>query len=160
MAVTLNINGEQVTTLRGPLSPLIDLLRDEMQLTGAKAVCREGFCGACTVLVDDIPKVACLLPIKFLEGKQVNTIESFDVNEQLSPLQRAFEEADAVQCGMCFPGMVMSLTGSLHRLSCDSTREEVKALMSGNICRCTGYERIVDAVMDLLNAENGEVRHV
>jgi aerobic carbon-monoxide dehydrogenase small subunit len=160
MSITLKINSEEVTTHCGPLTPLIDLLRDELQLTGAKPVCLEGFCGACTVLIDGMPRMSCLAAIGLLENKEICTIESLDKKDSLSRLQLAFEEADAVQCGMCFPGMVMSLTGNLSKLTATSTRDDVKALLSGNICRCTGYERIVDAVIEMLAIDRDEEHDV
>lgn len=152
MSICLKVNGESCAARGGPLTPLIDMLRDELYLTGVKPVCREGFCGACTVLVDDKPTLSCLTPIGTLGEREVVTVESLAAGGQLSAVQAALEEHDAVQCGMCFPGMVMALTGFLARVP-GATREEIKSALSGNICRCTGYERIVDAALSLATAK-------
>ncbi|MDB5826312.1 MAG: (2Fe-2S)-binding protein [Variovorax sp.] len=148
MSISLHINGEERHSNSAPLTPLADVLRDEFFLTGAKTVCREGFCGACTVWLDGKPAMSCLVPVGMAAGREVLTIESQAPDDVLSPLQQAFEQHDAVQCGMCFPGMVMSLTSFLAQTP-DPSREQVKAALSGNICRCTGYERIVDAAMSV-----------
>jgi carbon-monoxide dehydrogenase small subunit len=142
----LMVNGEEKASDAPPLTPLLDVLRDEFALTGAKAVCREGFCGACTVFIDDEPVVSCLTPIACVEGRAVTTVEGMSRGRSLSPVQQAFEDLDAVQCGMCFPGMVMTLTAFLRGNS-DPTPAEVKAALAGNVCRCTGYERIVEAAL-------------
>jgi len=148
MSLRLNINGEDRLSASDPLTPLVDVLRDEFFLTGAKVVCREGFCGACTVLLDGRPVMSCLMPVGLADGCAVLTVESLAQDDVLSPLQRAMEEHDAVQCGMCFPGMLMSLTSFLDQ-NPNPTREDIKAALVGNICRCTGYERIVDAALSL-----------
>jgi aerobic carbon-monoxide dehydrogenase small subunit len=146
MPVLLKINGEHRTSLSDPMTPLVDVLRDEFFLTGAKVVCREGFCGACTVLLDGRPIASCLAPVGLAAHGEVATVESLAREGVLSPLQQAMEDADAVQCGMCFPGMLMTLTSFLARAK-RPTREDVKEALVGNVCRCTGYERIVDAAL-------------
>ena len=151
MSLRLNINGEDRLSASDPLTPLVDVLRDEFFLTGAKVVCREGFCGACTVLLDGRPVMSCLMPVGLADGCAVLTVESLALDGVLSPLQRAMEQHDAVQCGMCFPGMLMSLTSFLER-NPNPTREDIKAALVGNICRCTGYERIVDAAVSLASS--------
>jgi aerobic carbon-monoxide dehydrogenase small subunit len=148
MPLQLTINGEERTAISDPLTPLVDVLRDEFSLTGAKIVCREGFCGACMVLIDGKPAVSCLLPAGLAEGRDIRTVESLSAGGDLSPLQRALEEHDVVQCGMCFPGIVISLTGYLAHTN-NPDREGMKAALVGNICRCTGYERVVDAALSL-----------
>lgn len=153
MTVTFQLNGERCRFHDDPMTPLLDVLRRETFLTGAKAVCREGFCGACTVHVDGEPVMSCLKPVGLVSGCSVTTIEGLSSGDQaLHPLQAAFEAADVVQCGMCFPGMVMSLSAFV-RDNPVATRPQIKAAMSGNICRCTGYERIVDAVADHLERQ-------
>ncbi len=150
MTVTLRINGSTCRFNGDPMTPLVNFLRNERFLTGTKAVCREGFCGACTVHVDGEAVMSCLQPIGLLDGASVTSIEAMSTGDgPLHPLQAAFEAADAVQCGMCFPGMVMSLSHFL-RDHPDASRADVKAAMVGNICRCTGYERIIDAVMGVI----------
>lgn len=154
MTFSLKINGEVHVTARDPLTPLVDILRDDLALTGAKAVCREGFCGACTVLMDNRPVMSCLLPIASAAGRDIRTIEAFSADGELSPLQKTFEEHDVVQCGMCFPGMVVTLT-CLLASNPEPTRDEVKQALVGNICRCTGYERIIDAILARAPAMRG-----
>lgn len=155
MSLHLNINGEDRLSLNDPLTPLVDVLRDEFFLTGAKAVCREGFCGACTVWLDGLPVMSCLLPAGMAVDRAVCTVESLASGETLSPLQRAMEEYDAVQCGMCFPGVLMSLTSLLARTPSPS-REDIRMSLVGNICRCTGYERMIDAALSLAQASESE----
>jgi carbon-monoxide dehydrogenase small subunit len=149
MSLRLNINGEDRVSANDPLTPLLDVLRDEFFLTGAKVVCREGFCGACTVLLDGRPVMSCLMPVGLADGCAVLTVESLAQDDALSPLQQAMKQHDAVQCGMCFPGMLMTLTSFLAR-NANPTRDDIKAALVGNICRCTGYERIVDAALSLV----------
>lgn len=150
MSVTFRLNGRNCRFAGDPMTPLIDVLRRGNFLTGAKAVCREGFCGACTIHVDGQPQMACLKPVGLVEGREISTIEGLGGgHEPLHPLQAAFLDADVVQCGMCFPGMVMSLSAFVRDRP-DADRSAIKAAMSGNICRCTGYERIVDAVLEHL----------
>ncbi len=154
MSISLTINGETHATNRDPLTPLVDVLRDDLALTGAKAVCREGFCGACTVLMDGQPVVSCLLPIASAAGRDIRTVEALSDGGELSPLQKALEQHDVVQCGMCFPGMTVALTSFLAS-NPNPTREQVKQSLVGNICRCTGYERIIDAVLAHAQAMQG-----
>ncbi len=159
MTVTLHINRSPYHFNGDPMTPLVDILRQERFLTGTKAVCREGFCGACTVSVDGEAIMSCLRPVGLLDGAQVLSIEAMTTGDgPLHPLQAAFEAADVVQCGMCFPGMVMSLAPFL-RDNPAASRDDVKSAMVGNICRCTGYERIIDAVMDYLGQPAEEYVH-
>lgn len=146
MPIRMKINGEERSSGVSPMVPLVDLLRDEFHLTGAKPVCREGFCGACMVLIDGTPTLSCLTPSALAEGRDVRTIEGLSAGGMPSPLQAALEAHDAVQCGMCFPGMVVTLTEFLARTERPS-RDDVRAALTGNICRCTGYERIIDAAL-------------
>ncbi len=148
MTLYLNINGDERSFHGDPITPLIDVLRDTMLLTGAKAVCREGFCGACTVLIDGVPTPSCLKPAGLATGCHITTIEGMGEDGELTPLQRALEDADVVQCGMCFPGMVMTL-GPFLQENPHPSRDEIKQAMVGNICRCTGYERIIDAILSM-----------
>ncbi|GGE07537.1 (2Fe-2S)-binding protein [Aureimonas endophytica] len=150
MVLHLTVNGEARTSDAPPLTPLIDLLRDEFHLTGAKPVCREGFCGACTVLVDGVPTLSCLTPAALATG-EIQTIEGLAAPGALTPVQAALETHEAVQCGMCFPGMVLTLT-HLFAEEPRPARETIRAALAGNICRCTGYERIVEAAVALASA--------
>ncbi|MDF2618531.1 MAG: (2Fe-2S)-binding domain protein [Xanthobacteraceae bacterium] len=148
MPIEMTVNGEARRSAADPMTPLIDVLRDEFHLTGAKPVCREGFCGACTVLVDGEPLVACLTPAALVEGREIRTVEGLSAGGRLNPLQTRLVEHDAVQCGMCFPGMVVTLTHFLAQTPRPS-RDQVRAALTGNACRCTGYERIVAAALDV-----------
>ena len=155
MSVKLTVNGHPRTFFGDPRTPLLDVIRDDFRLTGSKAVCREGFCGCCTVYVNGVPSASCLQPVGGLDGTEITTIEGLGSVEKLNSVQQAFEDFDVVQCGMCFPGLVMTLTKFLEGNPTPS-RIEVKYAMIGNICRCTGYERIVDAVMSLQGQGPGE----
>ncbi len=157
MGVDFTLNGKPRSFAGDPRTSLLHALRDDFRLTGAKDVCGEGFCGACIIYVDGEPKTSCLLPVGALQGTEITTIEGIGNVDTLNPVQQAFIDFDVVQCGMCFPGMVMTLTHYLKDNPRPS-RAEVKAALTGNICRCTGYERIIDAVMSLHNSASGEVR--
>ena len=148
MPIELTLNGETITLEIDPRTPLLDVLRDRQRLTGAKAVCREGFCGACTVHIDGEAVPSCLRPIGLLHGCSIVTIEGLASPGTLNRVQQAFIDHDVVQCGMCFPGMVMTLTDFLAREP-NPDRDQIKASLVGNICRCTGYERIIDAVLSI-----------
>jgi len=148
MATSFELNGETVSYHGDPRTPLLRVLRDSFRLTGAKDVCGEGFCGACIVHVDGKAVPSCLQPVGLVAESSIVTIEGFAEPDAPHALQNAFEELDVVQCGMCFPGMVMSLAKLLEE-NPSPTREQIKHSLVGNICRCTGYERIVDAVLSL-----------
>lgn len=146
MVLSLTVNGDRLSSAADPLTPLVDVLREDFHLTGAKPVCREGFCGACMVLVDGAPTLSCLMPAALAENCEICTVEGLALDGTLTPIQAALEACDAVQCGMCFPGMVVTLT---HLLSSKpgAARDDIRSALTGNICRCTGYERIVDAAL-------------
>lgn len=152
MTLQLHLNGETRASRAAPMTPLLDVLRDEFHLTGAKPVCREGFCGACLVLIDGAPTLSCLTPAGLCEEAAIRTVEGLAPSGALSRVQQALEDADAVQCGMCFPGMVVTLT-HLVEAGEPLDRDAVRHALVGNICRCTGYERIVDAAISLTRAE-------
>ena len=151
MPIHMTVNGESRRSLADPMTPLVDVLREEFHLTGAKPVCREGFCGACTVQLDGEPVVSCLTPAGLAEGCEIRTIEGLSAGGRLNPIQAKLAEHDAVQCGMCFPGMVVTLTHFLTQTPRPS-RDQVRAALTGNACRCTGYERIVAAALDAAGA--------
>lgn len=159
MAITLKINGENRQFHGDPRTPLVDVLRNDLRMTGTKSVCRGGFCGACTVMVDGAPIPSCQRPVGLIGDAEIVTIEGVSPPGDLNPVQRVFLEHDVVQCGMCFPGMVITLTDFLMRNPAPD-REEVKEALSGNMCRCTGYERIIDAVMSLSDIADGSAREV
>ncbi len=124
---------------------LIDFLREDLGLTGTKSGCGEGDCGACTVLVDGVSVNSCLYPALLASGKRITTIEGLEADGQLSDLQRSFVEHGAIQCGFCSPGMLMSAQALLLK-NPQPTEEEIRRGISGNLCRCTGYQQIVDAI--------------
>lgn len=140
------LNGFEVEAEVETHKMLLDLLRDHFELTGTKEGCGQGECGACTVLVDGVSVNACLFPAMEVEGRTVTTIEGL-IGEggKLHPIQEAFVEAGAVQCGFCMPGMVMSAKALLDE-NPEPTEEEVRRGISGNLCRCTGYVQIVEAI--------------
>jgi aerobic-type carbon monoxide dehydrogenase small subunit (CoxS/CutS family) len=142
-ALKLSVNGEQ-RELQAPLgATLLAVLRDALQLTGAKRGCNQGVCGACTVLLDATPVRACLTLAHTCEGREISTIEG--ASGTAEALQRAFEEINAVQCGFCTPGMILTASALLDAHP-GASAEEIRAALSGNLCRCTGYRKIVDAV--------------
>lgn len=141
----LVVNGHRRTSSSDPGRPLLYVLREEFDLTGAKYGCGEGQCGACTVLLDGVPVRSCITPVRVAQGKQITTIEGLEQDGQLHPLQAAFIQTDAMQCGYCTPGMIMSATGLLHKTP-HPDEAEIKHAMQGNICRCGTYSRIIQAV--------------
>jgi len=143
--VKLNINTKDVQVEAPPERMLLWVLRDELDLTGAKYGCGEGQCGACTVLADGVAVRSCVIPVKSAVGKKIVTIEGLEQNGQLHPVQQAFLDTGAFQCGYCTPGMVMSAVSLLAKAP-NPTDAEVKRGMNGNICRCGTYPRIVQAV--------------
>jgi CO/xanthine dehydrogenase Mo-binding subunit/aerobic-type carbon monoxide dehydrogenase small subunit (CoxS/CutS family) len=146
MELSFVLNGEEVTLEVDPARPLLDVLRQDLGLTGTKQGCdHEGECGACTVLLDGKPVRSCLTPAGKAAGRAVVTVEGLSGPDGLHPLQEAFIEVGAVQCGYCTPGMLMTSKALLDRLP-DPSREEIVAALAGNLCRCTGYKRIVEAV--------------
>ena len=144
--VELTVNGAERQMLVPPGATLLDVLR-EQGLTGTRRGCDQGACGACTVLVDGRPMMACLLPVETIEGARVRTIEGLAPAAGLHPIQEAFLEGFATQCGFCTPGMIMATAGLLADNPAP-TREDAVRAISGNICRCTGYAAIIDAVLD------------
>ena len=145
-ALTLNVNGENRQLLVEPFYSLLDCLRDEAQLTGAKKGCDEGDCGACTVLMDGQPVTSCLVLAHSSHDAAITTIEGLATVDSLSPVQKAFVEHGGLQCGFCIPGLIMSATGFLQS-NANPTEEDVRFAIGGNLCRCTGYARVVEAVM-------------
>jgi len=143
--IHLTVNGEEHATTVEDRSTLLDVLRDKLFLTGTKEGCGTGECGACTVLIDGKPVLACLMLAINASGKKITTIEGLAVDGKLSPLQQAFVEFGAVQCGFCSPGMILSATALLAENPAPS-REEVQKALEGNLCRCTGYNKIVEAI--------------
>lgn len=152
MKVEFLLNGKKISIEAEPHWTLLDVLRDHLHLTGTKKGCETGECGACTVLVDGKNVNSCLMLIGHVEGKEVTTIEGLQNNGKLHPIQKAFAEKGAVQCGYCTPGMIMSVKALLDE-NPKPTREEIKTAIAGNLCRCTGYEQIIEAVQSVEEEE-------
>ena len=144
-SLTMRLNSEEVTIEVRPDALLVDVLRDQLELKGTKEACGEGECGACTVLLDGEPVTSCLVPALKAQGREVMTVEGLASGGELHPLQKAFIEHGAVQCGYCTAGMLMSAKALLDR-NPHPTGEEVKEAISGNLCRCTGYVKIIEAI--------------
>lgn len=142
---SLTVNGQSRQVLTDPERPLLDVLREELQLTGPKYGCGEGQCGACTVLIDGKREHSCVLVMKDAAGKSVTTIEGLSDGDKLHPVQQAFLEESAMQCGFCTPGMIVSAAALLKEKPKPSD-EEILSWMNGNICRCCGYPKILKAV--------------
>ena len=143
--IELRVNGQSFTVLVKPQDLLVDVLRDQLGLTGTKKGCGTGECGACTILLDGKPINSCLMPALRARNKDIITIEGLGTPEHLHPLQQAFIENAAVQCGFCAPGMLLSAKALLDA-NAHPTETEIRQAISGNLCRCTGYAKIVQAV--------------
>jgi len=151
--VKLNVNGNPYDVMVAPNETLADAVRRKLRLTGTKISCNQGDCGACTMLIDGKSELSCLTLAVACEGKEIRTIEGLETNGELDPVQRAILEKQGVQCGFCTPGIIMSARGLLDE-NPNPTREEIKRGLSGNLCRCTGYSKIIAAVESVVNAEN------
>lgn len=143
--VSATVNGDNVEFLCEPRQTLLEVLRDTLEMTGTKEGCSNGNCGACTVIMDGEPVVSCLVLAMEAEGSKLETIEGLGQNGELDALQQAFLEEAALQCGICTPGFIMQAE-SLLRRNPNPTEEEIRFYLAGNLCRCTGYDKIVRAV--------------
>ena len=152
--VALTVNGEKVSKLIEPRLSLVDFLRNELELTGSHIGCEHGVCGACTVRVNGEIVRGCLMLAVQANGGEVETIEGASDSGKIDDLQKAFNERNALQCGFCTPGMLMTTT-ELLATNPDPSREEIREYLSGNYCRCTGYEAIVDAIETVAQERKG-----
>lgn len=147
-SLTLIVNNETYEIITAPNRTLLEVLRDELHFTGAKEGCGEGVCGSCTVLIDGQPARSCLTLAAAVEGKSITTIEGLAQGDQLHPVQEAFVNHHAIQCGFCSPGMILTAYALLQE-NPQASEEEIRRALSGNTCRCTGYAKIVEAVQSL-----------
>jgi carbon-monoxide dehydrogenase small subunit len=153
----LTVNGVETDISSPPLTPLLHVLRDELEITSPKAGCQQGGCGTCTVLVDGEPRRSCLTAVAAVDGASITTVEGLGDHESLSPVQAAFHNHYAAQCGFCTPGMILAATALIDRKRRPVSRDDVLEALGGHYCRCTGYVKIVEAVMA---ASRGEMRPV
>nr|WP_316795379.1 2Fe-2S iron-sulfur cluster-binding protein [Pedobacter agri] len=154
-AVNIKVNGEEKTLYVQPWVSLLDGLRDHLDLTGTKKGCDHGQCGACTIICDDKRILSCLTLAVMKNGSEITTVEGIAHGEELHPIQQAFIDYDAFQCGYCTPGQLCSAIGLIKEGKANS-REEVKELMSGNLCRCGANIGIIDAIMQVKDGGNNE----
>ena len=145
LKISFTLNGAARTLVVAPSASVLTVLRDDFDLTAAKLACGEGECGACTIIVDGASVCSCILYAADLDGRVVETVEGLDADEALDPVQAAFIEIGAVQCGYCTPGMVMQIKHLLAE-NPDPDEDAIRRGLEGNICRCTGYSKIIDAV--------------
>lgn len=155
--MNLIVNGMEREISSGPLTPLLRVLREELGITGPKAGCQQGGCGACTVLVDGEPRRACLMPSGVLEGATITTVEGLGDLDDLSDIQKAFYERYAAQCGFCTSGMMLASKALIEREGGEVDRGGVIEALAGHYCRCTGYEKIIEAVMAASRGDVGDV---
>ncbi|MCF6465454.1 (2Fe-2S)-binding protein [Clostridium sp. Cult2] len=147
------LNHEEINHYVEPNKTLLQMLRDDFDLTGTKESCGQGECGACTILLDGKPVNACLLLAVEADGREIFTIEGLSNGSELDQLQIAFISKGALQCGYCTPGMIMAAKGLLNE-NPHPTENEVKKAISGNLCRCTGYKKIIEAIMSVVEKES------
>jgi carbon-monoxide dehydrogenase small subunit len=145
--ISFTVNGEAKSTRAYPMERLLDVLRLEFGLTGAKEGCGEGECGSCSILMDGALVNSCLVPVLHAAGTSIATIEGLAVEDQLHALQEAFLQCGGAQCGICTPGMILAASHLLQTKT-EPTMEEIREGLSGNLCRCTGYSQILEAVME------------
>ena len=144
--LNVTINGKKISVDVDPSLRLVEFLRDQLYLTGTKIGCGKGECGACTIIMDGKAVTSCIIPVMRAQGAVIETIEGLEKNGKLHPLQTRFIEMGAIQCGFCTPGFIMSAKALLDK-NVNATKEEVKEALGGNICRCTGYKKIEEAVL-------------
>ena len=152
--IQFNLNGNDVSVTADPNKRLVDFLREDMGMTSVKEGCGEGECGACTIIYNGQAVTSCLMLAGQADGSTIVTLEGVSENGQLNYIQQAFVDAGAVQCGYCTPGMVLSAKALLDKKP-DATDEEIRRAMSGNLCRCTGYSKIIKAVEMARDAKGG-----
>lgn len=145
MKIQFRLNGNEIEIDVAPDRRVVDVIREDLGLTGTKESCGAGDCGSCTILVDGESRLSCMMLAAQLQGRQITTIEGVSSGEELHAVQEAFVENGSVQCGFCIPGMVLATVDLLNR-NPQPTREEIRQGLAGNLCRCTGYQKIIDGV--------------
>lgn len=153
--VSFTLNGREIDVLVKPLMTLQKLVRDQLDYTATKTGCKQGGCGSCTVLVNGQPMMSCLLPVEDVAGQEVTTLEGLTGANELHPIQEAFFEKFAIQCGYCSPGMILVAKALLDR-NPNPSRQEIIEALTGNLCRCTGYEPIIEAIEAAAQKLNGK----
>jgi carbon-monoxide dehydrogenase small subunit len=156
-AMEFVVNRKRRRVAGPPFRRLIDVLREDLGLTGTKEGCGEGECGACTVLIDGQAVNSCLIPVCQVEGRSIRTVESLGQPDALNPLQQAFLDSGGAQCGICTPGMLMTATAWIEQGGSDDA-DAIRRVLAGNLCRCTGYQHIVNAVIDAVRARKPPTR--
>ena len=151
--IKFQLNGDTVEVSDPPMARLLDVLRESMRLTGTKEGCGEGECGACTVLVDGVPINSCLVPVAQVADATVTTVEAIADDARLHPVQDAFLQYGGAQCGICTPGFIVMAAAFLEE-NASPTEDEVRDALAGNLCRCTGYQKIVDSVVKTVMGES------
>lgn len=152
MKIEFTVNGAAASVEAPPMKRLLDVLREDLRLTGTKEGCGEGECGACSVLLEGQLVNACLVPACQAAGKTVTTVEGLATEEQLHPVQSCFIRDGGAQCGICTPGMIVAAVDFLDKHPSTPSREEIREALAGNLCRCTGYQKIIDAVENAARA--------
>jgi len=155
--MNLTVNGREHEITSPPLTPLLHVLREELDITSPKAGCQQGGCGTCTVLVDGEPRRSCLTAVATVDGASITTLEGLGEAESMSAVQTAFHEHYAAQCGFCTPGMIVAATALLERVGGPVNRDDILDALGGHYCRCTGYVKIIDAVTAASRGEVGSV---
>lgn len=148
--ITLFVNDREQKVVTDPQRTLLEVLREDLKLTGTNYGCKEGLCGACTVLIDDEPNHSCVVPVEKVEYKWITTIEGLAQGDKLHPIQQAFLDEEAFQCGYCTPGMIMNTIALLNKYP-NPTDEQIIEWMDDNICRCNGYPKIISAIRRAAN---------
>ncbi|MDX9729666.1 MAG: (2Fe-2S)-binding protein [Bacteroidales bacterium] len=152
--IRFRLNGNEAELVTDPNQILLWVLRDHFGLTGTKYGCGIGFCGACTVLIDGEPARSCMMPVSDVAGKSVVTIEGLEKDGEIHPVQQAFIDHDALQCGFCTPGMILTAVGMLDK-NPSPTREQIVAGLEENLCRCGAHKRIIESVEDVVRVTSG-----
>ena len=158
MKVTLNLNGLEATGDVEPRTSLADFIREHQRLTGTHLGCEHGVCGACTLLIDGRPMRSCLMLAVSADGREIRSVEGYEGDEVMTTIRRSFKECHALQCGFCTPGMLATAYDIVTRLP-HADRTRIRAELSGNLCRCTGYLGIIDAIEKALDTIHGAGRH-